>query len=447
MKRKLIKGSLALLIGLGIAYGITQVPDASASYRVVKRVKQEFPFPDFHQKNRGTNVYLWNLSHTKRLHNMKNYPRTTWSRIQTVILQSGQKKGVYYQISNGHANGYVWRGYLTSGKNPTASYVQNSDVNVLYSSIAKKDWNKVNSAENYTYAKPNLTGISSYASFAKKPTTAQINKVVAFIKATNKAEGITGTGTLTASYKGWQNFRIVMRPVASTKSLTMIPFVEYMDNHYDDIGTGYDVSGNEWYSAGSFQAFYDAATAKSSKSYDSTTQPGPTGDIIYTPVSYVLPSYSLMRRYPYNRADKIYTLKKGSLSVVQNGLNLAYIKTTNILKFPNRFQYRSGIAYGLTDPTRTTLTVDTKKATHYRYIDTNMPISFTDFTYVNGKWQQNFYAGLLSDQTPIKIYFRRGIGGQSKNILPPYPVSQGSATADSNTLKILYSPESLWHQY
>jgi len=466
LNRKLLISTAALIAGLGIAYSGLQTPNASASYRVVKRTEDNAPFSTFYLKNKHSNAYMWNLSHTKKSHNLKNYPHTTWSRTSTVTLQSGKKRSIYYQVTNGRYNGYVWHGYFKAGQNPDVSYRTNSDKEVVYSSIPKRDWSQVGSETDYTLKKPQLTGLSSYSAYAKKPTTSQINKVVAFIKASNNAAGITGTGSLAPdhdgdpTYNGWQNFRIVMRPISSSKSKTMVPYVEYMTNNVIDEGTGNSYSGSEWATAGTFKAFYDAASATSVKSYDSNKQPSDTGTVIFTPISYALPSYAVEDPYFYTQADKIYTLAKGSLSVVQNGTQLEYVKTANILKFPNQIVYRNGIAYGLADPTRTAVNINHSKATHYRQIDPNFTSpAFNDDVYRNGKWTQNFSVLLDEDWAenvnggmalkPATIMLTQPSTDPDRipDFNPPYPVAMGTTTADANTLRNLYAPSSVWAKY
>lgn len=457
MEHKLLISTAALVAGLGIAYGTVQTPTASASYRVVKRTEDNAPFATFYLKNKHSNAYMWNLSHTKKMHNLKNYPHTTWSRTSTVTLKSGKKRAIYYQVTNGRLNGYVWHGYFKSGQNPDVSYRVNSDKEVLYSSIPKRDWSKVGSETDYTLKKPQLTGLASYSKYAKKPTTSQINKVVAFIKASNNAAGIKGTGALAPdhngdpTYNGWQNFRIVMRPINSSKSKTMVPYVEYMANMVNDEGTGDSYSGSEWNTAGTFKAFYDAASAVSTTSYDTSKLTPDKNTVIFSPVSYALPSYAIENSYFYSQADKIYTLAKGSLSVVQNGTQLQYVKTANILKFPNQVAYHDGIAYGLADPNRSAINIDRSKASHYRQIDGSL-LSFTDYTYSNGKWTRGFSAGVEEEWAqgtfkPATLYATDSAYHQISASKLPYPVEMGTTSADSNILRNLYAPNSVWTQY
>jgi len=64
--------------------------------------------------------YLWNKAHTKRQHNLKNYPKTTWYATGKYTMKSAKNSGIYLQVANGSgkAKGYVWTGYMKKGVNP-----------------------------------------------------------------------------------------------------------------------------------------------------------------------------------------------------------------------------------------------------------------------------------------------------------------------------------------
>lgn len=74
----------------------------------------------YHAKSKSA-VYLWNATHTKRLHNLKNYPNTTWYVKNSVVMQHGNSSHVYYEVYNygNGADGFIWRNYLTKGVNPS----------------------------------------------------------------------------------------------------------------------------------------------------------------------------------------------------------------------------------------------------------------------------------------------------------------------------------------
>lgn len=66
----------------------------------------------------GKNAYMWNYSHTKRIHNLKNYRNTTWYAIRG-ISKNGH---VYYRVTNytKKIKGLVWSGYVRKYVQKTA---------------------------------------------------------------------------------------------------------------------------------------------------------------------------------------------------------------------------------------------------------------------------------------------------------------------------------------
>lgn len=66
----------------------------------------------------GKNAYVWNKTHTKRIHNLKNYRNTTWYAFKGI----SKNKQTYYYIKNqsGSVDGLVWGGYLRAYSTKTA---------------------------------------------------------------------------------------------------------------------------------------------------------------------------------------------------------------------------------------------------------------------------------------------------------------------------------------
>lgn len=58
----------------------------------------------------GKNAYIWNYRHTKRIHNLKNYPNTTWYAVRGI----SKNRHFYYRIGNYNKTikGLVWSGYV-----------------------------------------------------------------------------------------------------------------------------------------------------------------------------------------------------------------------------------------------------------------------------------------------------------------------------------------------
>ncbi|EEI24883.1 hypothetical protein [Lentilactobacillus hilgardii] len=60
------------------------------------------------------NAYIWNLQHTKRLHNLNNYKNTTWYAMSAFTRTNTSKGPVYYKVSNGtNITGIVYGKYLS----------------------------------------------------------------------------------------------------------------------------------------------------------------------------------------------------------------------------------------------------------------------------------------------------------------------------------------------
>ncbi len=93
----------------------------------------------YYAKNPKRSAAIWNSTHSKVKHNLKNYPNTTWSRDAVAIFKHNGKKSVYYHISQVVAGdkpveaiGYVWHGYLKQGHNPNFQNIGTVDILNFY---------------------------------------------------------------------------------------------------------------------------------------------------------------------------------------------------------------------------------------------------------------------------------------------------------------------------
>lgn len=139
LKDEMIEMKKAFLIALTLG-GLTsclgfianQQPADAAAWQVIKTkdyTHSRSALSTPYYVNKKGNVYMWNLHHTKRLHNLKNYPRTNFMLRQSVVLKHGSKYSMFYRvISSGKANGYVYRGYLTKGWNPARSLNNSAEL-------------------------------------------------------------------------------------------------------------------------------------------------------------------------------------------------------------------------------------------------------------------------------------------------------------------------------
>ena len=131
-----MKKSILLLVSVSAALGIigTLTPampvQASTRYYQVKSVNRDnLPYHAASQRS----AYIYNPTHTRKLHNLKNYPHTTWYVSKSMLMRSSysSKKGVYYYVTNGSKtiSGIVWRGYLTAGVNSKTPATTNGSSN------------------------------------------------------------------------------------------------------------------------------------------------------------------------------------------------------------------------------------------------------------------------------------------------------------------------------
>lgn len=88
----------------------------AAGYRVVKTTTMKKIA--YHRASKAG--YIYNLSHTRRLHALKTYPYTTWYATKKVILKHNGKNATYYRVKSGSGSvsGYVWHHHLKKGKAP-----------------------------------------------------------------------------------------------------------------------------------------------------------------------------------------------------------------------------------------------------------------------------------------------------------------------------------------
>lgn len=121
MKKKLLLGGLAVaLLGTGAAISPSNSVEAKAAARIIQSVSCD-PVA-YHAKSRQS-AYLWNRRHTTEVHNLRNFPRTTWYAQKVVVMQFGRQYLTYLKVTsgNGKESGYVWRGYLSKGEYSSAN--------------------------------------------------------------------------------------------------------------------------------------------------------------------------------------------------------------------------------------------------------------------------------------------------------------------------------------
>ena len=120
----------AALIGGGLV--VNQTTAQAKGFTWLKTKDYSANPPLYTAKTAGQSVTMWNAKHTKKLHNLKNYPTTQWSVTQSVKMYNpkktwGNKTGIYYKLTTqtGKYYGYVHRNFVkrvnTNGEIPTNS--------------------------------------------------------------------------------------------------------------------------------------------------------------------------------------------------------------------------------------------------------------------------------------------------------------------------------------
>lgn len=114
---KLLVRSLLISAVTGGIISVNLISAHASTYQVSKISRMA---PTAYYAKSAKSGYLWDKKHTKRLHNLKNYPKTTWYATGKCSMKSTKNSGVYLQVANGNgkAKGYIWTGYLKKGVNP-----------------------------------------------------------------------------------------------------------------------------------------------------------------------------------------------------------------------------------------------------------------------------------------------------------------------------------------
>ncbi|EHL98765.1 hypothetical protein HMPREF9103_01320 [Lentilactobacillus parafarraginis F0439] len=178
MKKEIILLASALT-SLGIWGATTQAKPAQASarYSWVKSInRNNLPYHAASQRS----AYIYNPTHTQKLHNLKNYPRTTWYVSKSILMRSSytSKKGVYYYVTNGAKtiSGILWRGYLINGANPNTTNPGNNNSETggnTSNNSGSQATNETVTGNGITQSYLSLTGSTIDSSLKNLTTTRQ----------------------------------------------------------------------------------------------------------------------------------------------------------------------------------------------------------------------------------------------------------------------------------
>ncbi|GAA3190518.1 hypothetical protein [Lentilactobacillus kefiri] len=109
MKKQLLKIVLSGLVFCGV---LTAASTAQAKKPYSWSVMDG---PLMYYTKPNVKGYIWNYSHTRKLHNVKNYRYTSWLVTNASTKRIKGKRSVYYRVysANKKVKGLVWSGYLT----------------------------------------------------------------------------------------------------------------------------------------------------------------------------------------------------------------------------------------------------------------------------------------------------------------------------------------------
>ncbi|WP_268912845.1 D-alanyl-D-alanine carboxypeptidase [Lentilactobacillus sp. SPB1-3] len=125
-------------LGLGILVNQNTAHAATTTNKYAWSVGQHEEYAPTYYNKSNSNAYIWNTSFKKRIHNLKNYPNTTWYVTKSFV----HNKKVYYKLSNfgGKVTGYTWSGNLSPyvSKNVNSFSSDSSYLNYLNSDKSQK---------------------------------------------------------------------------------------------------------------------------------------------------------------------------------------------------------------------------------------------------------------------------------------------------------------------
>lgn len=206
-KKSLLLTTLITTLGVGvISVGSAVLTHASVRYYTVKTINRDnLPYHATTQRS----AYVYNVSHTRKLHNLKNYPNTTWYVSKSLLMRSSYtgKRAVYYYVTsgNGRASGIVWRGYLTAGVNSGTSTTPNAGSSSSNDSSA----NTGSSSNTSTTGSPNngsttadkTTLKQQFQAFLAMPQQTAEAQIINKVK-----QDLVGTYTLDTNLMNYDNY-------------------------------------------------------------------------------------------------------------------------------------------------------------------------------------------------------------------------------------------------
>ncbi|MDH5104844.1 hypothetical protein OQI89_03140 [Lentilactobacillus diolivorans] len=431
------KSIVILTVGLAAAglLGALNPTTVRADYYRWLKTKSYSPSVAYHAKMAGS-IYLWNAHHTRVLHNLKNYSRTTWYKSAAIKMNSGYKSRIYYHVTsgNGEVTGYIWRGYLSTGVNPNeSSTVRKNGSSGTTTPATGSSLTSTDSQTNQDKAKGILYANVPYSVktdglpvMNPNPATATPSKSFVEVKAAvlQKYAQIPGTDDINqivnyvkTKFGNWDYFRIVMEKYQTQDNqIVKLPTLQYGDDDADRPTAQSDASF-VWKDAGVTKNILEIIKhpGSTSESSDLNTVTYLVGKEYIFPDLQAAVSLECLPIIPtvsINPVPRVGVVNSGygdngDFSLVNFGNNSPhYVLTSDMLELPkDQPVQKNGLWIGTSNPWSNAIfagILAVKGVTHYRQVG-NSEIS--DYKLINGTWQHQYSIqwGTAEDPTLVKF--------------------------------------------
>ncbi|WP_288528274.1 D-alanyl-D-alanine carboxypeptidase [uncultured Secundilactobacillus sp.] len=264
------------IVTFGLLMGLVGISNNTASAKKMPSVPNNYSFDytkidsgpiPYYMATKSKKAYIWNYTHTRKIHNLKNYPKTVWLVTNANVKWYNGKKAVYYKVYSAYnpkVKGLVWSGYLAKiiAKDPRMfssdaeylNYINSNPSQEVTRKLAKLFPNSKISLNLSQYVaspdnlRPALTGVTDYKDLSRiisynSPTVegTPTQMVAKFQKKLEKA------GYSTEQRNSMSNYSIGIAVVYNTqyfdniniyKAITSSPYPgTYANKYYDDNST------------------------------------------------------------------------------------------------------------------------------------------------------------------------------------------------------------------
>lgn len=374
----------------------------SAAAKVTITTNKTFKKTSF-LPNTNKNVYVWNAKYNKKLHNLKNYPRTNLYATKRVTIKTHNYFGSYYDVqsANKKIKGYVWHGQLIQGKYYKGGFYRYPTLNVLLSNRRYVKGNKPgywDASGIYSYANRINGTINKehLQAFTKTPSFSDQKKVLTYLEKDRPYL------PKMLNYGNHNGARIVMRRTKTKVGQSVrVPMIDILNDR---------ATGNNWEEINSFASVLDLAKLPNGGKPIATYDVNKTSVIPFGGRQFDFPDpnaqFSAAANGPITH---IYGNDFGpdhNLSLVDQDRWLRYVPTSNILKLSNTqptfkdgiwyypATFQNDVSYSKYDQ-KMLSQMNPSESQYYRYVT---PLGFYQYHYENGEWHGQYQAMFFSNQ-------------------------------------------------